>query len=445
MSSIMHAFIFCFLVLFSFSTVPFAESTKTLKGFSIDLIHRDSPLSPFYNPSTTSSELIKNAALRSISRSNRVGLSLNDNKVLKTITIPDEATGEYFMRIYIGTPPVERFALADTGSDLIWLQCSPCKKCVPQNTPLFDPRKSSTFRSVSCDSQPCTLLPKDQHHCGNSGECKYSYYYADNSFTKGKIGIDVINFGSKGGNKGITFPKFTFGCGYDNKETDSNPTKPGNIGLVGLGAGPLSLVSQLGDDIGHKFSYCFLPLGSNSTSKLTVGKEAMIKGKHVVSTPLIIKSSDPTFYYLHLEGIYVGKKMVKTSKTETNGNIVIDSGTTWTHLETRFYNNFVTLVKEALGVEAEPNPPHGFNFCFRRSVDADFPSFVFRFTGAKVRVNPITLFSLIEDNLFCMLILPNSEDGSSPTFGNQAQVGYQVEYDIKGGKVSFAPADCTKL
>nr|KYP35004.1 Aspartic proteinase nepenthesin-2 [Cajanus cajan] len=368
---------------------------------------------------------------------------MKENKLPKSITIPDEGLGEYLLRFYIGTPPVERFAIADTGSDLIWVQCSPCEKCTPQHAPLFDPTKSSTFRTVSCDSQPCTLLTKNEHGCARSGECLYEYGYGDQSFTSGKLGVDVINFG--GGGKAATFRKLlTFGCGTYNNDTVAEKIMPRNTGLVGLGAGPLSLISQLGDEIGNKFSYCFNPLDSNSTSKLKfggVGIEKVIK--RVVSTPLILKSSDSGFYFLHLEGISVGKKVVKTVKSQTYGNIIIDSGTTVTSLKQSFYNEFVTLLKEVMGVKEAPESPEN-TFCFRHDVKKGFPDFVFHFLGARVRLNQQNLFQYYDtENLFCLLAHPTAEDEYA-FLGSQTLVGFRVEYDLSGGKISFAPTDCTK-
>jgi hypothetical protein len=43
------------------------------------------------------------------------------------------------MELAIGTPPVPFVALADTGSDLTWMQCQPCKLCFAQGTPVYDP------------------------------------------------------------------------------------------------------------------------------------------------------------------------------------------------------------------------------------------------------------------------------------------------------------------
>ncbi|XP_020219633.1 aspartic proteinase CDR1 [Cajanus cajan] len=431
----MYAFIFYFSALCSLSVVSLAEASKTPGSFSIDLIHCDSLLSPFYNSSMTPSHLIKNAALRSISRSNLLHFLVGEKESTETIIIPNY--GEYLMKFYIGTPPVERLAIADTGSDLVWVQCSPCMSCFPQDTNLFDPNKSSTFSNVSCDSKPCTLLPSRQHRCGNSGECEYLYQYGDKSFTMGDLGVDVIKFDTEQ-DQGVTFPKSIFGCGFNN---DFTAAKIGKItGLVGLGAGPLSLVSQLSDQIGHKFSYCLLPFSSNSTSKLKFGKEAIIKGNGVVSTPLITKPSSPTFYFLNLESIVVGQKKVQTGQTD--GNIIIDSGTTLTLLEPTLYNKFVTLVKEV--IEEEQNPPSPFDLCFRYKDDMNFTDIVFQFRGANVSLLPQNLLLLLDTNLLCFAIVSSNQQGFS-IFGNVAQIDFQVEYDLEGKIISFAPTNCTKL
>lgn len=408
----MNALVFLFLVLYS----SFAKASKTLTGFSVDLIHRDSPLSPFYNPSLTPSELIKNAALRSISRSNQVSqsLSLNENELLESVVIPNN--GDYLMKIYMGTPPVERLVIADTGSDLTWVQCSPCLNCFPQNTPIYDPSQSSTFVGVSCDSQPCNLLPLTHHICGDSAECVYLYQYGDKSLTVGQMGNDSISLGSTGGGQIVKFPNFIFGCGHSNNFTFDDKTGR-TTGLAGLGAGPLSLISQLGDAFGHKFSYCLLPFSSNSNSKLKFGNETMISGNGVVSTPLIIKSSTPTFYYLNLEGITVGHKTVHTGQID--GNIIIDSGTTLTYLEPTFYNDFVTSMKEVIGVEAAEDVPSPFDFCFTYQASMTFPEVVLHFTGADVSLKPKNLLFLFENNLLCLAVVPTNMVGIS-IFGNVA-------------------------
>ena len=127
------------------------------EGFSVDLIHRDSADSPFYDPSETPSQRIANAVRRSINRVNhfKPASSLSPNAPETTIT---SNRGEYLMKYSVGTPPVPILGIADTGSDLTWLQCKPCTECYNQTDPIFDPKNSRTYKVVSCTSSQCESL-----------------------------------------------------------------------------------------------------------------------------------------------------------------------------------------------------------------------------------------------------------------------------------------------
>ena len=415
------------IVLCPLSLLSSAEA-KPVNGFSIDLIHRDSPLSPLYNSSMTQTEVIINAALRSISRISLFHFTEEGNKA-ETILIPNR--GDYLMKIFIGTPPVESLAVADTGSDLIWVQCKPCEQCYPQNAPIFDPKNSSTFEAIPCDSQSCRLL--NRYSCGSSGECRYYYSYGDKSFTVGELASDTISFGSNGG-QSIDSPKTILGCGHDNE----GKFRSTGTGLVGLGGGHLSLVSQIGDEIGHKFSYCLLPFSANSTSKLKFGSESTVSGNGVVSTPLVAKSPS-TYYYLTLEGVSIGEKKLQTEQSV--GNIVIDSGTTLTMLESNFYDSFEAAVKEAIGNDHEPvqDPPEPLRLCYRDGSVENLPDVTFHFSGADIHLQKMNTF-LVVDNLMCLLMVPSERFS---IFGNLAQVNFNVQYDLQRKMVSFSPADCT--
>ncbi|XP_027343023.1 aspartic proteinase CDR1-like [Abrus precatorius] len=418
----------------------FVDASNKPNSFSINLIHRDSSMSPLYDSSKTLAELVRNAATRSISRSNRLDFSIDRNESsspsssIETIIVPDH--GEYLMKFSIGTPAIERLGIFDTGSDLTWVQCSPCKSCFPQDAPLFDPTQSSTYMDVPCESQPCKLIPENQRECGNSRECYYIQQYGENSITIGKLGSDSIIFGSTGGGQSVTLTESIFGCGMYNNFTFEISSKAS--GIVGLGAGPLSLVSQIGDQIANKFSYCMVPFTSTSTGKLKFGNQTMVSGNGVVSTPLITKPSLPSYYFLNLEGISIGQKTIQTSQTD--GNMVIDSVPILTHLEQRFYNDFISSVKEAINVESVEDAPSPFDFCLRDGTNMSVPDFVFHFTGADVVLNKKNMFIPLDNNLVCMTVLPTT--GIS-IFGNWAQVDFQVEYDLGGKKVSFAPTDCS--
>ncbi|KHN35117.1 Putative aspartic protease [Glycine soja] len=60
--------------------------------------------------------------------------------------------GDYLMKLTLGTPPVDVYGLVDTGSDLVWEQCTPCQGCYKQKNPMFDPMIDSVT--------PATYLPQ---------------------------------------------------------------------------------------------------------------------------------------------------------------------------------------------------------------------------------------------------------------------------------------------
>ncbi|XP_028773352.1 aspartic proteinase CDR1-like [Neltuma alba] len=414
-----------------------ATNNKLPKGFSIDLIHRDSPLSPFFNSSMTHSDRAQNAALRSLSRANRFGQSstAETSELVETDIFPND--GSYLMKISVGTPPVERWALADTGSDLIWFQCSPCPQCYPQNAPLFDPKSSSTYMSLPCGSDPCNSLPQFSVQgqlypkCGTSNECTYFYLYGDKSYTMGELGVESVSFG-----QAASFPKTVFGCGHNN----NGLYNMNNAGLVGLGQGNLSLVSQMGN-VGRKFSYCLPPYSPKTTTKLRFGEEVAISGNGVVSTPLITKpGSLSSFYILNLEGITVGQQTVQTG--ESNGNIIIDSGTTLTMLPSSLYEQVEALMKQAIGADQFIVEEGPYKLCYSNANSIqNFPNFEVHFTGANLSLKPQNFFRPISNDVTCFAMLPT---GGMPIYGNVAQIDFGVEYDLDKKKVSFAPVDCTK-
>ncbi|KAL4654849.1 hypothetical protein ACB092_01G410100 [Castanea dentata] len=411
----------------------------TKSGFTVDLIQRDSALSPSYNSSHTTFDRLYNSFARSISRANRFKLSLqsNSSSIQSNIIAND---GEYLMKISLGTPALEVLGIADTGSDLIWTQCEPCEKCYKQDLPLFDPRQSSTYCKVSCNSCLCEAL--NTASCGTDrNNCQYSYSYGDQSFTNGDLGVETLTIGSTTSHQ-VTLPKIVFGCGHNNGGTFGKAES----GIIGLGGGPLSLVSQLNKCKGGKFSYCLVPLeNSNFTSKINFGNNGLVSGNGVVSTPLVAK--DPsTYYYVTLEGISVGNerfayKASSKAVASNKGNIIIDSGTTLTLLPQDFHNDLISAVEKAIDAERVPDPRGVLSLCFRSKDDIDVPIITAHFTGADVKLKPINTFARIYDDLVCFTMKPS--DGL-PIFGNIAQINFLVGYDLKAKKVSFLPADCTK-
>ncbi|PHU08752.1 Aspartic proteinase CDR1 [Capsicum chinense] len=103
--------LFLRFVLLSFFYLYLVSFRESVSGFTVDLIHRDSPLSPFYDSSNTPYERLRNAVHQSSSRASLFKKTCV-SPIRSTLTASD---GEYLMKISIGTPPVDAFVILDTG------------------------------------------------------------------------------------------------------------------------------------------------------------------------------------------------------------------------------------------------------------------------------------------------------------------------------------------
>ncbi|KAI6706854.1 hypothetical protein NL676_009816 [Syzygium grande] len=402
-------------------------------GFTANLIHRDSPSSPFHDPSATRSDRMRSAAWRSISRARRVWAR-------HSLNIQSEMTysgGEYYMKVSIGSPPFDTLVIADTGSDLSWTQCEPCIECYRQKPLIFDPRNSSTYETVQCLTRLCQSL--DGARCGgdDGGVCKYNYTYGDGSFTSGDMAVETFRMGTPPSGT-ITLPRIAFGCGYDNGGIFADA----GSGIIGLGGGPFSLISQIEGSIGGLFGYCLVPVFSRGASKISFGKDAAISGPGAVSIPLVSESPD-TYYYVNLEGFSVGETRFSyvdnsvSSEAKVSAKVakmMIDSGTTLTFMPSQFFQNLES---------ASPRPPHGMlDLCYRSpGSEIDAPVVTLHFAGgADMALNTVNTFAQFAQDLVCFTIMPTD---SVPILGNLAQMEFKVGFDLRKRMVSFMATDCT--
>ncbi|KAK4415620.1 Aspartic proteinase CDR1 [Sesamum alatum] len=434
---------FLILATLLLSRISFSEATKN-GGVTVDLIHRDSPLSPSYDPSTTHFERLRSSFRRSISRQSSLRSASKSPDSFEATLTP--IGGEYLIKVSIGTPPVEILAIADTGSDLTWTQCAPCTQCYKQKAPLFDPTKTTTYRSVSCTSQQCQSLGPGSSSCGRSNGCLYQVSYGDSSYSNGDLAVETLTFNSSTTQESVAFPKVVFGCGHNSggifNETGS--------GIVGLGGGSVSIVRQLETTIGGKFSYCLTTLDSKVSSKISFGPSATVAGPGVASTPLVKKSPD-TFYYLTLEGVSVGNEalaynFIPNSKSKASveeGNIIIDSGTTLTFIPSSLYNELESTLKKSISGNPVSDPQELFELCYELPSNGEFsaPPIIAHFTGADVELTQESTFLEVEKGVVCFTFVP-SEDLA--IFGNLHQMNFLIGYDLENQKVDFLPTDCSK-
>ncbi|XP_021681817.2 aspartic proteinase CDR1-like [Hevea brasiliensis] len=447
MAVISNVYVFLLIYLFGIISVfsPLETTASNgIAGFTANLIHRDSPISPLYNPKDSYFYRLRNSFYRSIVRANHFKPNSVFVKALQSDII--HGGGEYFMRISIGTPSVELLAIADTGSDLIWVQCQPCDLCYQQKSPIFDPRRSSSYRQVSCGSRFCNALDSEARVCSARGivnDCGYTYSYGDHSFTDGHLATERFTIGSTNSNS-VPLQPVALGCGTRNGGTFDEV----GSGIIGLGGGSLSLISQLSSKISGRFSYCLVPTSEQSnysTSKINFGIDMLMSDPDLVAyTPLVSKEPD-TFYYLTLEAISVGNMRLayknSWNKNVQQGNIIIDSGTTLTFLDSEFYNELESAMEEVVKAERVSDPQGIFNICFRDSGDVDLPIITAHFTNADVELQPVNTFAKAEEKLLCLTMIPSN---GIAIFGNLAQMNFLIGYDLEKSTVFFMPTDCAK-
>uniref|UniRef100_A0ACD5V1R6 Uncharacterized protein n=1 Tax=Avena sativa TaxID=4498 RepID=A0ACD5V1R6_AVESA len=359
-------------------------------------------------------------------------------------TLAENGAGAaYHVSLSIGTPPLAFPAILDTGSDLVWTQCAPCTECFAQPTPLYDPSGSSTFSTLPCTSPLCRSLPSPFRACNATG-CVYDYRYVV-GFTAGHLATETLAIG------GASFRDVAFGCSTANGGHMDNAS-----GILGLGRGPLSLVSQLG--IG-RFSYCLRSDSDAGASPILFGSLANVTGDSVQSTPLVQNPTVPVprapYYYVNLTGVRVGAADLPVTFGFTStgaGGAIVDSGTTFTYLagagydmlEREFLSQTAGLLTRVSGARFD------FDLCFESASDEDVdavlvPGLVLSFAGgAEFAVPRRSYFDVVDEEgrVGCVLVLPT---GGVSVIGNVMQMDLHVLYDLDGGTMSFASADCASV
>ncbi|PWA50427.1 eukaryotic aspartyl protease family protein [Artemisia annua] len=422
-----------------YNKLCFQRARSTSVSFTTNLIHRDSPKSPFYDPSLTHSQRVLATINRSYSRAMFFSSMLSGESNI----FPNPQLANYLMNISIGTPPQEFIGVADTGSDIIWTQCEPCTYCYDQKTTIYSPKVSSTYNTTMCNSTTCMLVP--MRSCVETDNtCLYIVVYGDLSYSSGEIATETVMMKSTTHDISFSFNNVVFGCGHRNAGMFTDD----QTGIIGLGRGPFSLITQMGSSINGKFSYCLVQMFPHigRASKMYFGDASTISGDGVVSTPLF--SGNPeTFYYLNLEGITVGSQRVDfytTKPTSVEGNIIIDTGTSLTLLPQDFYNRLTLAVRRSMK-DIQPIAPdlqNNLSLCYNSSEVLNLPVMVAHFNGANLELGPTNTFVPVSNGSLCLAFAPVE---GVVIFGNLAQMNFLVGYDLYKKRVSFKRTDCMKL
>ncbi|MCO5566846.1 hypothetical protein L7F22_020528 [Adiantum nelumboides] len=374
------------------------------------------------------------------------------------------ANTDYYARLTVGSGRGRRdfYFLMDTGSDLTWLQCQPCKRCYYQglDEPVFDPSLSPTLAAVDGRSPLCARLPVIFQRKSASTPCKYKLVYADGRFTSGKLVLDTIGMAS-----GQSFPGVAFGCSNKNDE-EPNPT----AGVLGLGRSYFGLSFQLhrqqAAGLANILSYCFPAKYTDDTSTLTFGASPI--PPNTVFTPLIANPArTELFYYIQLVGISVGGQPLVLPRTlfdlnpnTGQGGTILDTGTTISEIPEDAYTPLLATLTNTISAHApqlvpdRPYPSYNLEECYhlQYGVDKDqvfkgIPSVAFLFaSGAQLEVPPDSVLIHVaqprrgRDKRLCISFA--KADDTRTTIGNIHQQQVRITIDIEQNRVGLTPNAC---
>ncbi|KAJ7207016.1 hypothetical protein O6H91_02G067900 [Diphasiastrum complanatum] len=460
------------------------SQTSDEVGMRLRLIHRYSDESPDYNPNVTSAQILQKLlemdSLRSIEfqrafqmksqQQERQSIASADPQLSSSaklkemfsdqIDIPKSnifsgaslGLGQYLVEFSLGSPAQIFLLVIDTGSDLIWVQCYPCRSCSSLSGPIFVPSNSSTFSQLPCSSSECSLVPAPAHDICNARypSCKYLYQYGDESQSSGIFCRDTATLKSTSG-KCVQFENIAFGCGNRNAGSFN-----GSGGVLGLGQGDISFISQISHRY-NKFSYC---LGNymrpNSSSSLLLfgnGTQNESQNSVLQYIPLVKNSLASTFYYVRVVQVSVGGEVlsIPSSVWEIdllgNGGTVFDSGSTLSVFRMPAYAIILGAFERAIHYPRTQSV-QGLDLCFNSSGSSQpaLPAFYISFEGyANFQPPPSNYFVEVAEDVKCLAIQGVISPFAFNIIGNLLQQNFHIEFDRGNAQLGFAQSDCAVM
>uniref|UniRef100_A0A5B6ZDA5 Aspartic proteinase Asp1 n=1 Tax=Davidia involucrata TaxID=16924 RepID=A0A5B6ZDA5_DAVIN len=357
--------------------------------------------------------------------------------------------GYYHVTLNIGHPPKPYFLDIDTGSDLTWLQCdAPCTKCTPAPHSLYKPNKNL----VTCRDPVCAALNSPaKYPCETpDGQCDYEVQYADHGSSLGVLVKDSFPFRFSNGS--AVGPSLIFGCGY-NQELPDSIRPPYTDGILGLGNGKSSIVSQLHDMgltrnvVGHCLSW-------NGGGFLFFGDD-LVPSSGIVWTPMLRSSSDKHHSSGPAELLYGGQAIGVKGLP-----VVFDSGSTYSYFNSQAYKVTLSMIKKNLkGKQLEEAvEDRSLPVCWKgtkpiksvHDVKSYFNPLVLSFTNAKniqLQLPPEAYLVVTERGNVCFGILDGTEIGigNFNIIGDISMQDKMVIYDNEKQQIGWLPANCDRL
>ncbi|XP_039135582.1 aspartyl protease AED3-like [Dioscorea cayenensis subsp. rotundata] len=339
----------------------------------------------------------------------------------------------YIVRAAFGTPPQPMLVAMDTSNDAAWIPCSPCVGC--PSTTNFIPSMSSSYQPIPCGAPQCSPLPNPSCSPAPGSSCGFNLTYGSSSIDA-LLSKDSLSLAAD------SIPSYIFGC--LRKVTGSSIPPQG---LIGLGRGPLSLLSQTRSLYASTFSYCLPSFRSlNFSGSLRLGPVG--QPKRIKTTPLLASPRRSSIYFVNMTGIRVGRTSVAVPPgtlvfdQATGAGTIFDSGTMFTRLVAPLY----TAVRDTFRrrVKGTVSSLGGFDTCYEGTVS--LPTITLEFTGMNVTlpVENVMIHSAAR-NLSClaMAAAPDNVNAVLNVIASMQQQNHRVLFDVPGSRLGVAREPCT--
>ncbi|GAB2288029.1 hypothetical protein Dimus_022374 [Dionaea muscipula] len=406
-------------------------------GSTLEILHVYSPCSPF-RPTSRSPPSWEENVLQMQSK-DQARLQYLSSLVAGKSNVPIASgrqiiqSPSYIVRVKLGTPPQTLLMAVDTSSDAAWVPCSGCVGC--GGSASFASAKSSSFKSVGCKATQCTQVPNPI--CGGSS-CTFNITYGSSTIAAA-VSQDTITLAAD------AVTGYTFGC--IQKATGSSLPPQG---LLGLGRGPLSLLSQSQSLYQSTFSYCLPNFRSlNFSGSLRLGP---VSQPHTIKfTPLLRNPRRSSLYYVPLVGIRVGRRVVNIPpgafafNPTTGAGTIFDSGTMFTRLVVPAYNAVRDEVRRRMG-NATVSSLGGFDTCYSVPI-ATVPTITFMFQGMNMTL-PQDNFVIhsTSTSISCLAMAAAPADNVNSVLNviaNMQQQNHRILFDVPNSRLGVARELCT--
>ncbi|XWS10158.1 hypothetical protein CRYUN_Cryun39dG0051400 [Craigia yunnanensis] len=418
------------------------SSTKVMnEKSSLPIVNKHGPCSGLNqgkeNIAPSHAEILRQDQARADSIHSMLSLKSLEKKSLQSKPGISIGTGKYQVAMGFGSPKTELSLVFDTASQLTWTQCQPCAGyCYDQREPIFNPSKSSSYTYVRCPSATCNQISFQgmQRGCFSS-TCLYGVAYTNTTFSAGFLAKEALTLTSSD-----VFQGFLFGCGQRNRFPNGGRA----AGVLGLGRGWFSFVSQTAYKYHKIFSYC-LPATDESTGYLKFGSANLPSS--IKFTPMS-KSLEGTHYYgLDMIDIGVGGERLSIDRSVfTTSDTVIDSASLITRLPPAAYrrvrNAFEAKMTKYPKAPAFENLGTCFDFSGYTTVLMPTISLYFD-GGVEMPIDATGILYFNKISQACLAFAKNDDDNDVMILGNFQQKGYEVVYDDANGRIGFGAGRCS--